>query len=353
MKLLCLKLIPKLLIPKSSFMKKFVLILFFVFIGSFINSSVYSTTLKIATISPEGSMWMEKMRKGAKQVAEKTDNRVRFKFYPGGVMGSDKDVFRKMRINQLQGGTFTGGGLSNFFSGCHIYGQLMKFNSIAEVEYIRKHMDKYIVDGLEKAGLITFGLAGGGFAYIMSISPIETVKDLRKQKIWIPANDKTSKNAIKAFGISPIPLSMVNVKPSLQTGVINTVATSPVGAIILQWHTQVKYLTEMPFVYLYAALAVNKKAFLKISKQDREIVKKEMTKIFIEIGAQNNIDDKKALEALKNRGIKFIKPSIEAVEEWRSKARTASEDMIKSGYINREAANTLDKHLADYNSKIN
>ncbi|MCK5312725.1 MAG: hypothetical protein KAJ62_11475, partial [Desulfobacteraceae bacterium] len=62
MKLLCLKLIPKLLIPKSSFMKKFVLILFFVFIGSFINSSVYSTTLKIATISPEGSMWMEKMR---------------------------------------------------------------------------------------------------------------------------------------------------------------------------------------------------------------------------------------------------------------------------------------------------
>ncbi|MCK5099536.1 MAG: TRAP transporter substrate-binding protein DctP, partial [Desulfobacteraceae bacterium] len=195
--------------------------------------------------------------------------------------------------------------------------------------------------------------AGGNFAYIMSTSPIETIKDLRKQKIWIPDGDEASKGAIKAFGISPIPLSLVNVKPSLQTGVINTIATSPVGAIILQWHTQVKYLTEMPFVYLYAALAVNKKAFLKISKQDREIVKKEMTKVFNEIGIQNNIDDKKALEALKNRGIKFVKPSKEAIEEWRSKARTASVDLIKAGHITKEAANTLDKHLADYNSKTN
>ncbi|MCK5097236.1 MAG: TRAP transporter substrate-binding protein DctP, partial [Desulfobacteraceae bacterium] len=189
---------------KFSFIKRFVLVLF----SFLIASNAYSTTLKIATISPEGSMWMEKMREGAKKVAEQTDNRVRFKFYPGGVMGSDKDVFRKMRINQLQGGTFPGGGLSKFFSGCHLYGQLMKFNSIAEVDYVREHMDKYIVDGLEKAGLITFGLAGGNFAYIMSTSPIETIKDLRKQKIWIPDGDEASKGAIKAFGISPIPLSL-------------------------------------------------------------------------------------------------------------------------------------------------
>ncbi len=249
---------------KFSFSLRFMLVLF----SFFIASNAFATTLKIATISPEGSMWMEKMREGAKKVSEKTDNRVRFKFYPGGVMGSDKDVVRKMRINQLQGGTFPGGSLSKFFPGCHLYGQLMKFNSIAEVDYVREHMDKYIVDGLEKAGFITFGLAGGGFAYIMSTSPVETVEDLRKQKTWIPDDDKASQSAIKAFGINPIPLSLVNVKPSMQTGIINTIATSPVGAIILQWHTEVKYLTQMPFVYLYAALAVNKKAFLKISEQD-------------------------------------------------------------------------------------
>ncbi|MCD4743623.1 MAG: TRAP transporter substrate-binding protein DctP [Desulfobacteraceae bacterium] len=326
------------------------LALFFIFIAS----DVYSVTLKIATISPEGSMWMEKMREGAKKVADQTDNRVRFKFYPGGVMGSDKDVVRKMRINQLQGGTFPGGGLATFFKGCQLYGQLMKFNSMAEVDYVRKYMDKYIVDGLEKAGLITFGLAGGGFAYIMSTeAPIETVNDLRKQKIWIPDNDESSKGAIKAFGINPIPLSLVNVKPSMQTGAINTIATTPVGAIILQWHTQVKYLTNMPFLYLYAALAVNKKAFLRISEPDRKIVKTEMTKVFHEIGTQNSIDNIKALEALENRGIKFVSPSKEATEVWRDKAKSASESLVESGILTQAAVDSLDKYLADYHLNTN
>ena len=331
---------------RFSFVMRFVLVLF----SFLIASNACATTLKIATISPEGSMWMEKMREGAKKVAEKTDNRVRFKFYPGGVMGSDKDVFRKMRINQLQGGTFAGGSLSKFFPGCYLYGQLMKFNSIEEVNYVRERMDKYIVDGLEKAGLITFGLAGGGFAYIMSTSPIETIKDLRNQKVWIPDDDDATQGAIKAFGINPIPLSLVNVKPSMQTGIINTIATSPAGAIILQWHTQVKYLTKMPFVYLYAALAVNKKAFFKIAEQDRKIVKKEMAKVFHEIGVQNNIDDKQALQALKNQGIQFVSPSKEAVEEWRSKAKTASAALIKSGILTKDATDTLDQYLTEYYS---
>jgi TRAP-type transport system periplasmic protein len=335
---------------KFSFGKRFVFVLCSFLIAA---TTAHSTTFKISTISPEGSMWMEKMREGAKKVAERTDNRVLFKFYPGGVMGGDKDVVRKMRINQLQGGTFAGGSLSKFFSGCNLYGQLMKFNSIDEVNYVRKHMDQYIIDGLEKAGYITFGLAGGNFAYIMSTSPIESVSDLRKQKTWIPDNDQSSKSAIKAFGINPIPLSLVNVKPSMQTGVINTVATSPVGAIILQWHTQVKYLTDMPFAYLFAALAISKRAFLKIKETDRAIVRQEMTKVFNEIGIQNNIDDKKALAALKNRGIKFVKPSKEDFEEWRSRASKSSEALIKSGIITKEAAAILDKHLADYHSKTN
>ena len=36
-------------------------------------------TLKIATLSPEGSQWMKKMREGAKEVAQKTSNRVLIK----------------------------------------------------------------------------------------------------------------------------------------------------------------------------------------------------------------------------------------------------------------------------------
>jgi TRAP-type C4-dicarboxylate transport system substrate-binding protein len=58
------------------------------------SSHAYAVVLKIATLSPEGSSWMEKMRRGAKEIEKRTNKQVRFKFYPGGIMGNDDAVLR-------------------------------------------------------------------------------------------------------------------------------------------------------------------------------------------------------------------------------------------------------------------
>ena len=61
-------------------------------------STVHAQTIKLATIAPEGSYWMNSMRQGAAEIGERTEGRVKFKFYGGGVQGNDKTVLRKMRI---------------------------------------------------------------------------------------------------------------------------------------------------------------------------------------------------------------------------------------------------------------
>ena len=326
--------------------KKLVLILFLLLL----TETAYAVRLKIATLSPEGSMWMEKMRKGADMVAQKTDNRVTFKFYPGGVMGNDKTVLKKIRIGQLQGGAVIAGSLSQFFPANQIYAQPLKFKTIKEVDYVRKYMDQYVIDGLDNAGFVTFGLIGGGFAYIMSQKPIATVQDLRNQKVWIPDNDKISQDSIQAFGVTPIPLSIADVRTGLQSGLINTVATSPVGAVVLQWHTQIKYITNIPLIYLHAVLAVDKKKFLKIGEQDRKIVTRIMTKALNEIDIQNRKDDINAIQALKNRGITFITPSKDDLAEWQKIADIASKRMVESGILPRNMADQLDNLLTDFHS---
>ena len=75
--------------------------------------TVEALTLKIATIVPDGSSWLVEMRKAGKEIAKETDGRVKLKFYPGGVMGGDKTVLRKIRARQLQGGAFTSGALAD------------------------------------------------------------------------------------------------------------------------------------------------------------------------------------------------------------------------------------------------
>ena len=317
----------------------------------FLTGTATAATLKIATISPEGSMWMEKMRKGAEQVAKGTENRVNIKFYPGGVMGNDNAVLRKIRIGQLQGGAFVAGSLSQFFPANQIYAQPFKFQSIEEVDFIRQFMDSYIIDGLDNAGFVIFGIIGGGFAYIMSKEPIETVEDLRKRKVWIPDNDQISQDSIKVFGITPIPLPISDVRTSLQTGLIDTIGTSPVGAVVLQWYNQIKYVMNIPLIYLYAAMAIDKNQFLKIDEADRKIISRVMTSALKEIDIQNRKDDIEAIETLKSRGITFTTPSKQALNEWYRLAGLASLEMVEAGVLPQDVVDKLNAYLDDFHSK--
>ncbi len=319
-----------------------------VIIVIFITDNIFAARLKIATLSPEGSFWMQKMREGAKEVKKRTQNRVRIKYYPGGVMGDERAVLRKIRIGQLEGAAVVAGSLSDIYSDNQIYGLPLKFRSFDEVDYVRKKIDPIIIKGLEKGGFIAFGLAEGGFAYIMSRHMVKTIGDFRERKVWIPNNDLTILEGIKAFSISPIPLSIADVRAGLQTGIIDTVATSPIGAIALQWHTQIKYIMDVPFLYVYAVLGVDKKAFMKIKPDDRKIVRQVMGSVFSEIDKQNRQDNIKAMAALKNQGIRFLKPGNAAMEQWYEAASKVPERLIKAGRFSREIVDMLETSLKEY-----
>ncbi|MBW2572333.1 MAG: TRAP transporter substrate-binding protein DctP [Deltaproteobacteria bacterium] len=311
----------------------------------------HAMRFKIATLSPEGSIWMEKMRDGAAELARRTDNRVRLKYYPGGVMGDDKAVLRKIRIDQLQGGAFVGGSLSHFYRDNQIYSLPMIFRSFKEIDYIREHLDQRIMDGFEAGGFVTFGIAEGGFAYVMSTVPIRTVEDMRRQKVWIPDNDSMILETVKAFNITPVPLSIADVRTGLQTGLINTVTTPPIGALALQWHTQIKYLLDEPFLYIFGVLAVDRKAFLKMSPGDQKIFREIMGRVFEDLDRRNREDNIKALETLRKQGIEFIKPSGEALEQWFQDASEVPKRLVETDRLSQEMVDTLEGLLKDYRTK--
>ena len=332
-------------------MIKFILSMSLVICFSVPVAPAVALELKIATLAPEGSPWMQKMRQGAKDVAEKTSGRVQFKFYPGGIMGNDKAVLRKIRIGQLHGGVLTGGSLARVFSDAQVYSLPLKFRSLQEIDFVRGRMDPLLMAGFENGGFVTFGLAEGGFAYIMSNAPIRSVDQLRRQKVWIPDHDATGVEAMHAFGIKPIPLPIADVRAGLQTGLIDTVTVSPIGAIVLQWHTQVKYLTDLPMAYIYGLLAVDQKVFSKISSQDQEIVRQIMARTWQGIDHQNRADNIEALKVLLNLGVKFVKPTTGAEADWLTLATGVTQRLIDLGVVSQTLVNDLDSHLKTYRAR--
>jgi TRAP-type C4-dicarboxylate transport system substrate-binding protein len=307
----------------------------------------FTATLKIATLAPDGTSWMKTMRQGAEEVEQGTKGRVKIRFYPGGVMGNDKSVLRKIRVGQLHGGALTGGGLTSIYPDSQIYSLPLIFRSYQEVDYVRQQMDPTIIDGLKKEGYVSFGLSEGGFAYFMSQQPLSRVEELRKQKVWTPEGDEISSLAFSALGVSPIPLPLTDVLTGLQTGLIDTVATSPVGAIALQWHTRIKHLNETPLLYLYGTLVIKKSAFNRLSKGDRQVVQAVMEKAFRTINEQTRLDNEGAAKALRNQGIGFIHPNKEDLEQWRSTVRKAVDKMGEDGVVSPAMLKRIRSHLAE------
>ncbi|MEK7759018.1 MAG: TRAP transporter substrate-binding protein DctP, partial [Pseudomonadota bacterium] len=263
-------------------------------------------------------------------------------------MGSDRNVLRKIRAGQLHGGMLTGGALSDIYTDAKLYGLPFLFRSYDELDYVRARMDKTIAQGIEQHGFVTFGIIDGGFAYIMSSVPNRRVADLKGQKVWAPEGDDITRTMFEALGVSPIPLPLTDVLTGLQTGLITTLGSSAVGAIALQWHTKVKYVADTPAMYLFGALAVDKKAFNRLSGADQLVTREVMEHAFAVLNRQARIDDRGARDALRKQGIEYLALAPEELAKLHSAADLTIDKLGKKGVYTPAMFKILQGHLDSY-----
>jgi TRAP-type transport system periplasmic protein len=141
--------------------------------------------IKFATLAPEGSSWMKQMRQLALEVSEKTQGQVKFKFYPGGVSGDEKDVIRKIRIGQLHSAGFTGVGLGDILPEVRVLDLPFLFETSEEVAYVYNAMNEYFMRAFEEKGYVLLGWVPVGWVHFFSVPKIESIEDLRLSRPWL------------------------------------------------------------------------------------------------------------------------------------------------------------------------
>ncbi|MDT8321081.1 MAG: TRAP transporter substrate-binding protein DctP [Xanthomonadales bacterium] len=325
----------------------------FVFFGAGLAAALYvssaaAQTLKIATIAPEGSSWMTDMRRSAEVIAERTDGRVHLKFYGGGVQGNDKQVQRKMRTGQLHGGAFTSGGMNRFQRDADLLGLPFMFNSIEEARQVREWLEPIMRQRLDEAGFVNFGFAAAGFAYMMSNKPLRTLADLKGQKVWTPQGDRVSYAALNALGVAPVTMPITDVMTGLQTDLLNSVTVPPVGALVFQWHTRLKYIAELPVVYVYGALLIDKAAFARVSQADQQVLREVLEAMYRQFDERGVVDNAEALQALLDSGLEIASPAPQEVAEWREIVMASNRALARQGVFDAELLDRMQAFLKEY-----
>ena len=143
------------------------------------------TAIKFATLAPEGSTWMKVMTELSKDLEAATKGGLKFKFYPGGVSGDEKDVVKKIRIGQLHAAGFTGAGLGEVAPATRLLDAPWLFRSRAELERVRERLDGDLRAALEKNGFVLLGWTDLGSVFVFSKSPVSSPEDMKKAKNFV------------------------------------------------------------------------------------------------------------------------------------------------------------------------
>jgi TRAP-type C4-dicarboxylate transport system substrate-binding protein len=240
------------------------------------------------------------------------------------------------------------GGLSGVDHNFDIYSLPLLFRSFDEVDFVRQRIDETLIAGLAKSGLVAFGITETGFTYLMSAQPTPTFADLRGRKAWVPQDDPIGLAIVEAAGLSPVPLPISDVLTGLQTGLIDTVAAPPVGAIALQWFTKAPYLTDLPITYVCGALAISEKTLAEMSPADRKVVSEALSATSANLDRKTRADDKEARAALAKQGVTFVDPTDDTRADWDVIAAKATKKLVGDRGYDPKLYAEIEKLLAEY-----
>ena len=302
---------------------------------------------RIATLAPEGSLWMKMMQSGAAQIEKATEGRVKTKYYGGGSQGDEKDVIRKVRLKQLDGAALTSVGLAIIYPGIRVLQLPHFYASVEELDYIREKTWPYFQEKFRAEGFELSAPGDVGWIHLFSTKPIKTREDLKKAKIWVWQGDPLAKRLMKEQGFNGVPLGVPEVLAALQTGRIDACFGSPLAAVALQWHTTVKYMTSMAIAYGIGGMVMRTDVWDRSSEADKAVQMKIGKKMSKKTILRVRKDNDRALKAMLKEGMQVIETPAAMVAEFEKEAEASWARGVGEVYTQEELDMAV-KYRAEY-----
>lgn len=296
--------------------------------------------IKMATLAPEGTEWHGLLVELGQQWKVVTDGDVRLRIYPGGVVGDERDMIRKMRIGQIHGAAISNEGMTEINPYFTTFYMPMMYQSYDEVDFVRDRLSNELLNKTEENGFKILTMVDVGWAYWFSTEPIYTPDDLKNNKIFIWAGDYKSAQLYEKHGYQPVPLAMTDVLSGLQTGLITSLGFNPLYALAQQLFGIADNMLDMKWGNLTAAIIIDLKTWNKIKPEYQESMLSVAKSIGDGFQQKNRYESDKSVEVMKKYGLKVNTPTPEQVNIWDELINSMGPD-IRGSLIEENAFDRL------------
>jgi len=273
--------------------------------------------VKLATIAPEGSSWHRVLLDMGEEWKKISGGKVELRIYAGGVVGDEEAMLRKMRVGQLHAAAISGMGLTFIDRSFYALHVPMMFVSEEEFDYVRSRLSPQLERILEEKGYIVLNWGDAGWVHFFAKEPFTHPSELKAMKLYLGAGDATLTQLYKEAGFRPVEISMVDILPSLQTGLVDAFNAVPLAALAFQWFALAPNMVDLKWTYIAGATVIDRRAWEKIPAELRPEILKVSRDASKRLRQEIRTLNEDAVKAMVENGLKIhhISPSVEA--EWR------------------------------------
>jgi TRAP-type C4-dicarboxylate transport system substrate-binding protein len=298
-----------------------------------------SSSIKLATVLPDGSVWDKSLKQLAADVKQATGDRVAVTIFAGGAQGDEPTILRKMRLDALQAASLSGIGLGSIDPAFNVFGIPFFFESYDELNAVVAKLTPLLEERALAKGFVLLNWGHGGWLQVFSKQPIRTIADLKTAKIYTSAGDDRMTQFYKANGFQPRAMAMTDVLTGITTGMIDAVPAPPLAAFSFQWNRQLPYMLDIGLAPVIGATVVSRTAWNRLSEPDRATFQRVATDAAGRLQSDVPKQEQFALTLMTGQGLTVTKATG---PEWRAEgerlARTLRGEMVPADVFDLAAA---------------
>jgi TRAP-type C4-dicarboxylate transport system substrate-binding protein len=276
-----------------------------------------NTVIKLGTVVPDGSVWHKILRQMGADWRKETDGRVTLTIFAGGTQGTEAAMIKRMNFNQLQAASFSVIGLTEIDEAFNVFAIPMFYQSYGELNHVMEKLTPALDARLQAKGFRRLNWGHGGWVYVFSKTPVRSIDDVRKLKLFTSAGDDKTVQWYKENGFNPVPLAVSDMMTSLQTGMVQAIPVTPLSALAFQWYQQTPNMLDVGLAPLVGATLITERAWSRIDAADQKAMLSGSGKAEEQLLTEIPEQDKEALAEMKSRGLTVTEPTSDS---WRATA---------------------------------
>ena len=285
------------------------------------------TVVKLATLAPEGTEWHGMLMEMGQEWKKKSKKSVHLRVYPGGVIGDERDMVRKMRIGQIHAAAITTEGLSEIVPDFSAYYVPLAFQNSEDVMSVTEALLPSLEKQLDEQGFKLLHIGELGWAYWFTSKPIKTPEDLKSMKIFTWAGDFKWERLWEKAGYNPVPLASVDILSGLQTGLINSFSTIPLYALSQQSFGIAKHMLDLKWGVLMAGIVIDNRVWGRISKKYHDDLISVTKSIQNRQKKLNANAEKESIKAMQDYGLQVHSIDENGLRMWKDEVKKMEEEL--------------------------